>query len=70
MEKPPINNKAPAFLQGLRFVWCRHQESNPGSTDCKEGALNNKNNELGHFLLRGGTLKPAYFGGADLLVTW
>ena len=33
------NNKAPAFLQGLRFVWCRHQESNPGPTDYKSVAL-------------------------------
>jgi len=33
-------------------MWCRHQESNPGPTDYKEGALNNKINDLRDFLLR------------------
>jgi hypothetical protein len=38
----PRNNKAPAFLQGLRLIWCRHQESNPGPTDYKSGQLLNR----------------------------
>jgi hypothetical protein len=35
----PRNNKALVFLRGLCFVWCRHQESNPGPTDYKSVAL-------------------------------
>ena len=31
--------KGLASLQALRFVWCRHQESNPGPTDYKSVAL-------------------------------
>jgi hypothetical protein len=38
-DEYPRNNKAPAFLQGLRLIWCRHQESNPGPTDYKSVAL-------------------------------
>ena len=33
------NNTAPTFLWRLCFVWCRHQESNPGPTDYKSVAL-------------------------------
>ena len=34
------------------FVWCRHQESNPGPTDYKQAALYINFNELDGFLLR------------------
>ena len=53
------NNKAPAFLQGLRFVWCRHQESNPGPTDYKEGASSIQIKHLRDSLLRPDAPKPA-----------
>ena len=54
----PRNNKAPAFLQGLRLIWCRHQESNPGPTDYKLGAQNIQINGLQDSLLRAETPKP------------
>jgi hypothetical protein len=43
------------------LVWCRHQESNPGPTDYKEGALKIKINRLEISFLRGVALESAIY---------
>ena len=66
----PQKQQSPRIAAGLCFVWCRHQESNPGPTDYKEGALNRKINKLRDFLLRAfdkKTTSLAIFAG---FITW
>ena len=66
----PRNNKALVFLRGLCFVWCRHQESNPGPTDYKGDALNHKINELRSSVLRHGLDEAAVYVAFIPLITW
>ncbi|RMV30559.1 hypothetical protein ALP12_200496 [Pseudomonas savastanoi pv. phaseolicola] len=52
------------------FIWCRHQESNPGPTDYKEGAFNLQINDLQLFLLRAHDVEAMTYVRSWRVITW